>query len=105
MPATDWEDLDEFLQIDEFATTAMIDLQDGTSRSVVGIFDDPFLNAELGEYELDTTRPRLTCKTVEVAGVGRGDEVSIDGETFDVMTSPQGDGEGMSVLDLARRHG
>lgn len=105
MPATDWENLDEFLQTDEFASTVMISLQSGVSRSVVGIFDDPFLNAELGEYELDTTRPRLTCKAIDVLGVGRGDEVTIDGETFDVMTSPQLDGEGIAVLEMARRHG
>lgn len=105
MPAVDWEDLNAFLSIDEFASQATIAMQDGSTRSVVGIFDDPFLNAELGEYELDTTRPRLTCKAQDVAGVQRGDEVTIDGEAFDVLTWPQGDGEGLAVLQMARRHG
>lgn len=104
MPATDWEDLADFLQTDEFATEAIVTLQGGTTRSVVGIFDDPYLIAELGEYDLDTTRPRLTCRMADVAGVVRGDEVTIDGETFDVLTSPQGDGEGIAVLQMARRH-
>lgn len=105
MPATGWEDLDEFLSVDEFASTATVVLHDGTTRQVAGIFDDPYLNAELGEYELDTTRPRFTCKAADVVGVARGDTVTIGGETFDVMTSPQGDGEGVAMLDLARRHG
>ena len=104
MPATDWENLDEFLDIDEFAVTADITLQDGSTQSVRGVFDDPYLNAQIGEYELDTSRPRLTCKSIDVSQVQRGDEVTIEGETFDVLTFPQGDGEGMSVLDLARRH-
>ena len=105
MPARDWEDLTAFLQTDEFADTVVVTLQDGRTLSVVGIFDDPYLNAQLGEYELDTTRPRLTCRAGDVVEVGRGDTVTIDGETFDVMTSPQPDGTGMAVLDLARRHG
>lgn len=105
MPAADWEDLDAFLQEDEFATSATVSLQNGSTRQVAGIFDDPYLNAQIGEYEMDTTRPRLTCKAADVDGVDRGDEVTIDGEAFDVMTAPQGDGEGMAVLALARRHG
>jgi hypothetical protein len=103
MPAPDWEDLTVFLQADEFAVTATVALQDGTTRLVVGIFDDPFLNAQLGEYELDTARPRLTCRATDVEGVTRGDTATIDGEVFDVMTGPQGDGTGMATLDLARR--
>lgn len=103
MPSPDWEDLSVFLQTDEFAVTATVVLQDGTTRSVDGIFDDPFLNAQLGEYELDTARPRLTCRESDVAGVTRGDTATINGEIYDVMTGPQSDGTGMAMLDLARR--
>lgn len=102
MPTAPFDDLDAFLSTEEFAVSATIRLQDGGTRVITGIFDDPYLNAELGEYEADTSRPRLTCKEVDVVGVGRGDFVEINGETFDVMTSAQPDGTGMALLELAR---
>ena len=106
MPAPEWEDLDDFLSLDDFATTATIQLQDGTSRQVVGVYDDPYLNAELGEYDLDTTRPRFVCKAVDVQGVIRGDTMTLtDGTVLDILTSPQPDGTGMAMLDMAKQQG
>lgn len=101
MPSPAWEDLDAFLDVDEFAIVATVRLQNGTTRSVRGIYDDPYLNAQLGEYEADTNRPRLTCKESDVIGVTRGDEVVIDGRVFDVLTAPQSDGTGMATLMMA----
>lgn len=103
MPKPAWDDLDAFLNTDEFAVAATVRLQDGGARLVRGIFDDPFLNAQLGEYELDTTRPRLLCKEADVIGVGRGDLVDIQGRTYDVLTTAQPDGTGMALLELARQ--
>mgnify|MGYP002756191401 CR=1 FL=1 len=68
-----------------------------------GIFDDPYLNAELGEYELDSTRPRLTCRWDDVRDVTRGDVVEIDGTAYDVVTNAQPDGTGMGLLALAEQ--
>ena len=99
MPA--WEDLDAFLNVDEFAVAATVHFQDGGSQVVRGIFDDPYLNAELGEYDMDSSRPRLTCKLSDVLAVRRGDTVQIDGKTYDVLTGAQPDGTGMAMLDLA----
>ena len=96
-----WEDLDVFLNVDEFAVTATVRLQAGGTRAVRGIFDDPYLNAELGEYEFDTNRPRLTCKERDVLGVLRGDVVEIDGKVYDVLSSANSDGTGMAVLEMA----
>lgn len=101
MPKPAWDDLDAFLDGDEFAVKATIRLQEGGTRVVLGIFDDPYLNAQLGEYELDTARPRFTCKEADVIGVQRGDLVDIDGRTYDVLTGAQPDGTGMALLDLA----
>lgn len=101
MPKPAWEDLDVFLSADEFATNATVRLQEGGTRIVRGIFDDPYLNAELGEYEFDTNRPRLTCKEADVIGVKRGDLVDIDGRVYDVLSSPQPDGTGMALLEMA----
>ena len=103
MPQHAWEDLDTFLQVDEFATWATVRLQAGAERRIRGIFDDPYLNAELGEYELDSTRPRLTCRWDDVRDVTRGDVVEIDGTTYDVVTNAQPDGTGMGLLALAEQ--
>ena len=104
MPAPSWENLDIFIQTDDFAITATVTLADGEVREVAGIFDDAFMNAQLGEYDLDTTQPRLTIKEVDAAGIDRGDTVVIGTDTFDVLTGPQGDGTGMAVIVMGRRH-
>ncbi|MDO5057729.1 MAG: hypothetical protein Q4E06_10445 [Lautropia sp.] len=96
-----WENLDIFLDTDDFAIRATLRLQDGDERVVVAIFDDPYLNAETGEYELDTTQPRLTCRWMDVQDVTRGDTVEVDGRVYDVVTDAQPDGTGMAMLALA----
>lgn len=103
MPAPAWDDLDAFLDPDMFGVRATLALQDGTTRAVVGIYDDPYLNAQLGEYEADTSRPRFMCKEADLVGVTRGDTLTLDGKVFDVLTSPQPDGTGMALLELARQ--
>lgn len=70
-------------------------------KPVTGIFDEPYLNAQLGEYEVDDAQPRFTCKSSDVKGVARGDDLLLpDGRKFHVMTYPQQDGTGMSILKL-----
>lgn len=96
-----WENLDIFLDTDDFAIRATLRLQDNGERVVTGIFDDPYLNAETGEYELDTTQPRLTCRWVDVQDVTRGDTVEVEGRVYDVVTNAQPDGAGMATLALA----
>lgn len=103
MPKPSWENLDEFLQDETaggFAVPAVINVQGVGTRTVTGIFDDPYLNAQLGEYEADTSAPRFTCKLSDVAGVGRGDYLTLDGTTYNIMTDPQSDGAGMAILRL-----
>lgn len=102
MPA--WDDLDQFLSTDDFAVAATLRPANGGARTVRGIFDAPYLNAQLGEYEVDSSKPRFTCKESDVAGAKRGDEITIPGAgTFDILTSPHGDGTGMATLELATR--
>lgn len=134
MPKPSWENLDEFLQLDDaggFAVTAALTKvttnppgsgwaaqenptgwEEGDpvtyTRALVGIFDDPYLNADIGEYEADTSAPRFTCKEVDVVGVGRGDywqrldakTMQPVGDLFNIMTDPQSDGAGMAILRM-----
>ncbi|WP_314190270.1 head-tail joining protein [Paracoccus yeei] len=99
------EDLDVFLREDEFAHVCELRLANGIVRQVLGIFDEPHLDAQLDEYRLDTTTPRLLAKAVDFVGVDRGDTITIAGRTFDVMGLPQIDGTGMATLRLSPAHG
>lgn len=105
MFAPAWDDLDNFLSSDDFAAIVTVELENGTTRTFKGIFDDPYFNAQLGEYEADTSRPRITCKMSDVAGVKRGDTVTFSGKSYSVLTSPHGDGTGMAVLEIAIEDG
>lgn len=103
MPSPAWENLDAFLQVDEFAVTATITLAGGAVRSVNGIFDDPYLDAQLGEYRLDTSSPRLQASEAKLAGVQRGDAVVIDGVDYLALAVPKSDGTGMATLELVKQ--
>lgn len=105
MPTPAWDDLEAFVNPDDFAVAVLVTRQDGTVLTFSGIFDEPYLNAQIGEYEADTARPRVTCRASEVQGVRRGDTVRVDGRNFDVLSTPQFDGTGMAVLDMAPQSG
>jgi hypothetical protein len=101
MPQPEWEDLSTFFDPDEFAATAVITRGEETVVEVLGIFDDPNAVATLGEYALDHTSPRFTCPETDVAGVHKGDVVTIEGKEFDLMQEPELDGTGIATLILA----
>lgn len=128
MPKASWENLDDFLQPQDgggFAVAATLRIEatkppaapgwkpsptpEGwkvgdpltyTKENVYGIFDDPYLDAQLGEYVTDTSAPRFTCKASDAAGIGRGDWITVNGTTYNVMARPQNDGTGMVILRL-----
>jgi hypothetical protein len=111
MPSPLWEDLDVFLDTDDFALSGTVTFQSGGVHTFPGIFDDPYLNAQLGEYDMDNMKPRFLCKEVDVADVRRGDTILVFqknklgvvvwSKTFDILTSAQPTGDGMAVLELA----
>lgn len=73
MPAPFWEDLDEFIDEDEFGVSAYFTpLEGGDPFEVVGIFDDAYSNPRLGhDYEMDTQKPSLICKEPDAANIKR----------------------------------
>jgi len=103
MPSPDWEDLDAFLDEGEFADAVTVTREDGVVLSFSGIYEDQYLDAQLGEYTMDTIRPRVWCKQADVPGVARGDICTVGDAAYDVMSAPQGDGTGMAMIDLAVR--
>lgn len=104
MSKPSWECLDDFLATDDdggFATPAIVRFQDGTRKPINVIFDDPYFNVELGEYEADASQPRITGKETDLLRVRKGDLIKVDDTTYEAITSYQPDGTGMAVVQLA----
>ena len=103
MPAPAWEDLSAFLSVDDFATLASFTTKSGqTIPGVPGIFDDPTMNVESGEYDMASSQPRFTCAYAPVAALKKNDECVIDGVTYLLDHDPHPDGTGMAVLMMSR---
>lgn len=75
---------------------------DGGPESLTckGIFDNGFLDANIGETALDTTAPRLTCLHSDVVVLPREATVTVKGKTYSV-TQVQPDGTGFAIVALA----
>jgi len=101
MSTPHWDDITDFIDFDDFAINCTLRMQTGMVRKFLGIFDDPYLNSQLGSYESDTNRPTIHCLERDVLGVARGDRVDVDKKSFDVLSAPHVDGTGFAVLELA----
>lgn len=96
-----WDNLNEFIDTDDFAVSATI-VQGGVTRLVKCIFDDPYLDAQVGEYHLDSSEPRITAKESDLVGIRRGAVCTVAGKTWAVLDAPKQDGTGMAVLKLSK---
>ena len=102
MPAPAWENLDDFLSTDDFATLAIFTPAGGQPRpGVAVIFDEPVMNAESGEYDFAAAEPRFTCKEADVVGLKKHDGCVIGGKEYELERDPHPDGTGMAVVILA----
>lgn len=100
MPA--WDNLDDFVDPADFAVPMTFMLDAGGSVTVNGIFDAPFLDAQAGEYNMETIQPRLTAKAADLARVRRGDTARLNGMTYDVLAiEPDGNGFAVASLSVA----
>ncbi|KVW63451.1 hypothetical protein [Burkholderia ubonensis] len=101
-----WDDLDEFLEPDDFASLATITLKGGAVlRDVAGIFEEPGMSAAIGTFEQDTTRPTFLCKWSDVSAVRRGDLFVIPDaagmlKNYEAHKTPARTGDGMAVVSL-----
>lgn len=108
MPAAAWEELDAFLREDDFAVPAVITLRGGGTVSLSVIFDDPNVNADLGDaLTRDDVRPMVNCREDLVGAVRRGDTITVTfpagPRTFDILAAAKPDGTGMAILELAKQ--
>lgn len=65
-----------------------------------GIFDNGFVDAQIGETALDTTSPRLTCLHEDVRTLPREAAVTVRGKAYSVL-QVQPDGTGFAIVTLA----
>lgn len=106
MPAPAWENPADFLDTDDFATTATFYCSGGrVIPGVAGIFDDAVMSEETGEYSMSAGSPRFTCTFASVAAVKRHDTAEIDGRRFTLMSNPRPDGTGWAILEFAEDFG
>lgn len=70
------------------------------SATTKGIFDNSFVDANIGETVLDATSPRITCPHADVANVQREATVTVKGKLYSV-TQVQPDGTGCAIVTLA----
>jgi hypothetical protein len=103
-----WDDLEEFMDTDDFAVAAVIQFQAGGSRNVTGHLEDPYLGARKGEFVEDTTVPTFQLPLYRCTGIKRGDSLVATlpknggTVTYDIMTRPQPLGDGMAQLELSK---
>lgn len=104
MSAPAWDDIDEFLDPDDFAVVATFRAQrgEGTPFTANVVFDEPFVDAQLGEYLMDAPRPRCTCKASDVATLKKHDTAVIHGIALALAHDPLPDGTGMAIVELYR---
>lgn len=96
-------DLNEFLNADEFATTATYALQSGATGKLTGIFANEGEETSFGEAGMLTTKPVFALKTSSLPDEFReGAELLIDGQRFTAASAPMQDGTGLSEILLER---
>ena len=100
MPFT--EDLTAFFDLDEFADAATFTpAGGGPAFTVNGIFDAPYQLNSARDVQIDTDKPRFTCRSSDVTAVRREDGCTIAGRQYDVL-AVEPDGTGVSVVVLAQ---
>lgn len=96
-----WDNLDEFMDTDDFAVPAVVQFQAGGTRDVQGILEDPYLGARKGDFVEDTIKPTFQLPLSRCTGIKRGDVLVVGSATYDIMTRPQALGDGMAQLELS----
>jgi hypothetical protein len=76
----------------------------GPDRSIQAIFDDPWLDTQVGEVVQDTRQPMLTAKLSDLANVERGllVAVTVGGQVRNYsVLEVRPDGTGIAYVPLA----
>lgn len=101
MTSPAWEDLSDFFNPDDFATEARILREGQEVGKVFGIFEDPTVPKELGDFTLEESGPRFLSGYDAALAVKYQDVLEVDGKPFDVLANAEKDGTGLIVVRLA----
>jgi len=93
------EDLDSFLNTDDFAIAATYTPAGGTAKTVHGIFDNGFEGMGDGTVEVEATIPTFLVKAADVPSAAQGDALKVVSTDF-LVKSVQPDGTGLTLLIL-----
>lgn len=74
--------------------------QGPSSITCKGIFDNSFVDSNIGETIMDTTQPRVTCEHSAVVTLPREAMITIRGKQYSVV-QVQPDGTGFAIVHLA----
>jgi hypothetical protein len=95
-----WDNLDHFINLEEFGIEVQRQDAKGVIHGFCGLFDQSIQIAELGTYAISTSSPRLVCKAEDAREISRGDVLQIQGQRYLVGTEPQPDGTGLAQIEL-----
>ena len=102
MPAPEWENLDAFFGLDDFAVPVSIRRGEAVLWEGSAILEDGNSAVALGDLEQTLGVPHLICPSEAVLAVQDLDVAIVDGVTWDVLGDPQRDGTGVTRVMLAK---
>lgn len=94
------EDLDLFLETDDFASVLTLFPGEAGEVAINGIFDREYFAAEVGsEVDVVSAQPMIRCRDVDVSAVVQGSGVKVGSVDYHVVDI-QPDGTGITDLIL-----
>ncbi len=90
------DDLDLFLNIDEFAETITY-----KGAPIKGIFDNAFVVDSQDGVEVETVQPQVIAKTSDISTLVHGDTMTISSVVYNVV-GIQPDGTGITIVLLSQ---
>ena len=96
------DDLLDFLELDDFATTATYTPSVGAASSVIGIFDNPQATRNASDLlGITIPAPRFVCRTSDVPNAADGDALTVNATNYTIRVVLT-DGVGMTTLVLEK---
>jgi len=90
---------DRTLLLADFGITATVTPSGGSASDITVIFDNEYIDVDIGEAGVQSTQPKFLCKTTDVSSLTEGDTAVINSTTYYIQTIQQ-DGTGMSEVFL-----
>ena len=87
---------------DDFAVSVKLVFKDNRlrPRTIKAVFDEPYVDADLGEYVLDTVQPRITAAWSDVKDCKKFDFAIVHGKRYVLSHNAQSDGTGVGMLAM-----